>query len=76
MAVNNATVAATVLKRKRTSVNAVSPALSKAALNKQFGSKKAKRITEQYERMQMNTENVAQVLEKTVASRLFLLSIN
>lgn len=43
----------------------VSAAVAKGQLNKQFGSKKAKRITEQYERMKMNTDNVAQVLEAT-----------
>ncbi|XP_044011698.1 DNA-directed RNA polymerase I subunit rpa49 [Aphidius gifuensis] len=38
------------------------------ALNKQFGSKKAKRRTEQYEKMQVNPEDVKEDLEKSVAN--------
>lgn len=38
------------------------------ALNKQFGSKKAKRRTEQYEKMQVNAEDVKEDLEKSVAN--------
>ncbi|XP_011501167.1 PREDICTED: uncharacterized protein LOC105364835 [Ceratosolen solmsi marchali] len=37
------------------------------ALNKQFGSKKVKRRTEQYEKMKINVENVKDQLEKTVS---------
>lgn len=40
---------------------------SLADLRKQFGSKKAKRYTEQQERLTMNIENVKEHLEKTVA---------
>ncbi|KAF7997136.1 hypothetical protein HCN44_005413 [Aphidius gifuensis] len=36
------------------------------ALNKQFGSKKAKRRTEQYEKMQVNPEDVKEDLEKKI----------
>ncbi|KAF2903016.1 hypothetical protein ILUMI_03185 [Ignelater luminosus] len=41
--------------------------LTAAALNKQFGSKRAKRQTEQRERMQLDIENVREQLEQTVA---------
>ena len=39
-----------------------------ATLNKQFGSKKAKRITEQYERMKINVDSVKEQLEQTVSN--------
>ncbi|KAI4500073.1 hypothetical protein M0802_004943 [Mischocyttarus mexicanus] len=39
-----------------------------ALLNKQFGSKKAKRKTEQYERMKINVDAVKDDLEKTVSN--------
>lgn len=38
-----------------------------AMLNKQFGSKKVKRRTEQYERLKVNVESVKEQLEKTVS---------
>lgn len=38
-------------------------------LRKQFGSKKAKRYTEQQERLTMNVENVKDHLEKSVAGK-------
>lgn len=44
-----------------------------AALNKQFGSKKMKRRTEQYEKMKINPENVKDQLELTVSSMYPLL---
>lgn len=37
-------------------------------LNKAFGSKKVKRITEQKERLKMNIDNIKEQLEQTVAS--------
>lgn len=37
-------------------------------LNKQFGSKKIKRRTEQFERLKINVENVKEQLEQTVAN--------
>ncbi|XP_066581173.1 uncharacterized protein Polr1E [Prorops nasuta] len=37
-----------------------------AMLNKQFGSKKAKRKTEQYEKMKVNVNSIKEQLEKTV----------
>ncbi|KAK9871586.1 hypothetical protein WA026_012966 [Henosepilachna vigintioctopunctata] len=42
--------------------------VSNAEFNKLFGSKKAKRITEQRERMKLDIENVKEELEKTVAA--------
>ncbi|XP_017762089.1 PREDICTED: DNA-directed RNA polymerase I subunit RPA49-like [Eufriesea mexicana] len=39
-----------------------------ATLNKQFGSKKVKRRTEQYERLKVNVESVKEQLEQTVSS--------
>ncbi|XP_031780208.1 uncharacterized protein LOC100117398 [Nasonia vitripennis] len=39
-----------------------------AELNKQFGSKRVKRRTEQYERMKVNVDNVKDQLEKTVSN--------
>ncbi|XP_015609823.1 uncharacterized protein LOC107274802 [Cephus cinctus] len=39
-----------------------------ALLNKQFGSKRMKRRTEQYERMKVNVESVKEQLEKTVSN--------
>jgi hypothetical protein len=39
------------------------------ALNKQFGSKKVKRRTEQFEKMKINVETVKDQLEKTVSSK-------
>lgn len=46
-------------------------------LNKQFGSKKIKRRTEQFERLKINVENVKEQLEQTVASKrvLFFLHV-
>lgn len=44
-----------------------------ATLNKQFGSKRAKRITEQYERMKINIDSVKEQLEQTVSSKNLLL---
>lgn len=67
IAVNNSLLSVSLPKRTRLTDTVKSPVVTKSELNKQFGSKKAKRTTEQYERMKMNTENVAQVLEKTVA---------
>lgn len=43
-----------------------------AELNKQFGSKKVKRRTEQYERMKVNVDNVKEQLEKTVSSKFWI----
>ena len=43
-----------------------------AALNKQFGSKKVRRRTEQYEKMKINLDNVKEQLEKTVSSKFLL----
>lgn len=43
-----------------------------AELNKQFGSKKMKRRTEQYERMKVDVNNVKEQLEKSVASMYHL----
>lgn len=40
-----------------------------AELNKQFGSKKVKRKTEQYERLKVNVESVKEQLEQTVSSK-------
>ncbi|XP_032680839.1 uncharacterized protein LOC116848644 [Odontomachus brunneus] len=39
-----------------------------AILNKQFGSKKVKRRTEQYEKLKMNVDSVKDQLEKTVSN--------
>ncbi|XP_003399797.1 uncharacterized protein LOC100645462 [Bombus terrestris] len=39
-----------------------------AKLNKQFGSKKVKRRTEQYERLKVNVESVKEQLEQTVSN--------
>lgn len=39
-----------------------------ATLNKQFGSKRVKRRTEQYERMKINIDSVKDQLEKAAAS--------
>ncbi|KAJ8672907.1 hypothetical protein QAD02_004168 [Eretmocerus hayati] len=39
-----------------------------AELNKQFGSKKVKRRTEQYERMKVNVDSVKEQLEQTVSN--------
>lgn len=47
-----------------------------AALNKQFGSKKVKRRTEQYEKMKINVDNVKEQLEKTVSSEFDFESCN
>lgn len=45
------------------------------ALNKQFGSKKAKRRTEQYEKMKINVDSVLkEQLEKTVSSEFKFLT--
>lgn len=41
-----------------------------ALLNKQFGSKKVKRKTEQFERMKINVNAVKDDLEKTVSSKI------
>jgi len=38
-------------------------------LNKQFGSKKVKRRTEQFERLKVNVDAVKEQLEKTVSSK-------
>lgn len=38
-------------------------------LNKQFGSKKTKRRTEQIERMKLNVSNVEEELKQTVAGK-------
>lgn len=44
-------------------------------LNKQFGSKKVKRRTEQFERLKVNVDAVKEQLEKSVSSKkVFLLS--
>lgn len=44
-----------------------------AMLNKQFGSKKVKRRTEQFERLKINVESIKEQLEQTVSSEeLFL----
>lgn len=40
-----------------------------AKLNKQFGSKKVKRRTEQFERLKVNVESVKEQLEQTVSSK-------
>lgn len=40
-----------------------------AILNKQFGSKKVKRRTEQYEKLKVNVDSVKDQLEKTVSSK-------
>lgn len=45
-------------------------------LNKQFGSKKSKRRTEQYEKMRVNIDSVKEQLEKTVSSTLSQISIS
>lgn len=66
--VDNCLFSAMLPKQSSVEDNVKSPAVSKGELNKKFGSKRAKRITEQYERMKMNTDNVAQVLENTAAS--------
>lgn len=57
------------LFEKTTSTTAIAPVNGQALgdLRKQFGSKKAKRYTEQQERLTMNIENVQEHLEKTVA---------
>lgn len=44
-----------------------------ALLNKQFGSKKAKRRTEQFERLNVNVDSVKEELEKSVSSKSFLI---
>lgn len=41
-------------------------------LNKQFGSKKVKRRTEQFERLKVNVDSVKEQLEKTVSSKRVL----
>lgn len=40
-----------------------------ASLNKQFGSKKVKRRTEQFERLKVNVESVKEQLEQTVSGK-------
>lgn len=40
-----------------------------AMLNKQFGSKRVKRRTEQYERLQVDVETIKEQLEQTVSSK-------
>lgn len=40
-------------------------------LNKQFGSKKVKRRTEQFERLQVNVDSVKEQLEKSVSSKRY-----
>ncbi|CAH0550636.1 unnamed protein product [Brassicogethes aeneus] len=57
------------LKKKRDLLDVTSSALdtSISDLNKQFGSKKTIRITEQHERLKMNIDSVKEDLEKTVA---------
>lgn len=42
-------------------------------LNKQFGSKKVKRRTEQFERLNLNIDSVKEELEKSVLSKRILL---
>lgn len=49
--------------------------LTAADLNKQFGSKRAKRQTEQRERMKLDIENVRQQLEQTVAGTVRMFSL-
>lgn len=44
-----------------------------AVLNKQFGSKKVKRRTEQYEKLKVNVDSVKNQLEKSVSSKYSLL---
>lgn len=48
---------------------------SVSELNKQFGSKKTKRSTEQQERLKMNIDTVKEQLEKTVSGNSFSCSI-
>ncbi|KAG5882579.1 hypothetical protein JTB14_030128 [Gonioctena quinquepunctata] len=45
-------------------------------LNKQFGSKKARRVTEQRQRLTMNIETVKEQLEKTVTGEHILFLLN
>ncbi|KAJ3665716.1 hypothetical protein Zmor_001198 [Zophobas morio] len=51
-----------------TDSSTLNPNNSISQLNKEFGSKKIKRITEQRERLKMNIEDVQEQLEQTVAS--------
>ncbi|XP_050300899.1 uncharacterized protein LOC126739314 isoform X2 [Anthonomus grandis grandis] len=56
-----------LLDKKTKSVTSPVKSKSLADLRKEFGSKKAKRYTEQQERLNMNIENVKEHLEQTVA---------
>lgn len=58
-------------KRKETvAEDSVDYTKSVMQLNKQFGSKRAKRQTEQRERLKLNIENARDYLEQTVAGTL------
>lgn len=44
-------------------------------MNKQFGSKKSKRKTEQNERLNMNVSHIEKELQETVAGKIYILYI-
>ncbi|XP_056639495.1 DNA-directed RNA polymerase I subunit RPA49-like isoform X2 [Diorhabda sublineata] len=63
---DRATVQARFNKKRKFEISPIKDNAA-AELNKQFGSKKAKRVTEQRERLTMNIDAVKQQLEQTVA---------
>lgn len=71
MATDHATLSPVVPKRKKQAdvEDTVDYTKSVMKLNKQFGSKRAKRQTEQKERLRLNIENAKVDLEQTVASK-------
>lgn len=66
--VNSCIVAPLLVPKKSSEETTPVKKQSFGDLRKQFGSKKAKRFTEQQERLAMNIENVTEHLEKTVAN--------
>lgn len=69
VATDHATLSPVVPKRNKraTPEDTVDYAKSVMKLNKEFGSKRAKRQTEQKERLKVNIENAKVDLEQTVA---------
>ena len=75
MAVDTAIVTPQCQPKKSSDVtdsSTLNPNNSISQLNKEFGSKKIKRITEQRERLKMNIEDVQEQLEQTVAGEFLL----
>lgn len=70
IAVDYATLAPLFEKSPKLKTTTKKSDLLTASLNKEFGSKRTKRITEQRERMKIDIENVKEQLEQTVAGIL------